>query len=156
MSKRFTFKRERSTTLNNSPFLEAAGQKSPKRSNSSSSDKENNTALDNTSMMHLLQPRPMVMIALNNKGVAYIEKRQYTQAKKSLSRALRIAEKNAARTSATSDSNASNKTSLREITWPLVHKELASLSLMSASSVESSDTSKTPFKHRAEYDEGEL
>ena len=39
------------------------------------------------------QSNPTLITMLNNKGVIYIQRRQYAQAKKSLSRALRIAEK---------------------------------------------------------------
>jgi tetratricopeptide (TPR) repeat protein len=38
-------------------------------------------------------PRPIIVSMLNNKGAIYIEREQYTEARKSLSRALRIAEK---------------------------------------------------------------
>ena len=40
-----------------------------------------------------LLPRPALVSILNNKAVGYIEKRQYNRATKSLSRALRMAEK---------------------------------------------------------------
>lgn len=96
-----------------------------------------------SSIMTLLTPRPVMVSMLNNKGVVYIERRQYAQATKSLSRALRMAEKEAVQAPAATD-----------LEWPKVRKELSSLTLLSASSMESSDTSKTPFKHRAEYDEG--
>lgn len=103
-------------------------------------------------MAHLLTPRPVMVSMLNNKGVIYIERQQYAQATKSLSRALRMAEKEkfVEKEPATVNKSAEDL----DIVWPNVRKELSSLTLMSASSVESSDTSKTPFKHRAEYDEG--
>lgn len=43
-----------------------------------------------------------------------------------------------------------------DVVWPMVRKELSCLSIMSTSSVESScyNSKATPFKHRAEYDEG--
>jgi tetratricopeptide (TPR) repeat protein len=99
--------------------------------------------------MNLLTSRPVMVSMLNDKGVSYIERRQYAQATKSLSRALRIAEKEGM------DSLQHKSIMLVEdLEWPKVRKELSTLTLISVSSVESSDTSKTPFKHRAEYDEG--
>lgn len=107
------------------------------------------------SVMHLLTPRPIMVSMLNNKGVNYIERRQYAQATKSLSRALRMAEKETVgRQQQASNTQTSGGAEEVDLMWPSVRKELSSITLMSASSVESSDTTKTPFKHRAEYDEG--
>jgi tetratricopeptide (TPR) repeat protein len=125
--------------------------------------------------LDLVAPGPVMVSLLNNKGVIYIERRQYAQATKSLSRALRMAEKEGTSapagperigllggsgttgTAATAAPVAGDDSTAADVIgWPnnSVRKELSSLSLMSVSSVESSDTSKTPFKHRAEYDEG--
>jgi len=116
-------------------------------------DKEKESEPKKTNIMtHLLTPRPVMVSMLNNKGVNYIENRQYAQATKSLSRALRMAEKEKF---LERESSSMNKTAEDlDIVWLNVRKELSSLTLMSASSVESSDTSKTLFKYRAEYDEG--
>lgn len=99
----------------------------------------------------LSTPRPVLVSMLNNKGVIYIERRQYAQATKSLSRALRMAEKES---SIEEISQQEKVVDDIDQAWPTVRKELSCLNLLSTSSVESSDTSKTPFKHRAEYDEG--
>jgi tetratricopeptide (TPR) repeat protein len=97
----------------------------------------------------------VIVSMLNNKAVFYMERRQYAQAKKSLSRALRMTEKtDLSKLDENVDSNIIITEALGDLSWPVVRKELACLSLMPSTSVESSDTSKTPFKHRAEYDEG--
>jgi tetratricopeptide (TPR) repeat protein len=151
MSQRTCFKRERSASVNKPTFLNEHDKSTPIKVKRST-----------TATMMFLTPRPVIVSMLNNKAVFYMERNQYAQAKKSLSRALRMTEK--------TDLNHNDKMgeeegennfeignmvtdNLGDISWPVVRKELACLSLMSAS-VESSDTSKTPFKHRAEYDEG--
>ena len=93
-------------------------------------------------------PRPVIVSLLNNKGVSYLEQEEYTLAKKSLSKALKMAEKttNTATYSPARNSNPGDNASSE--------KEIAALSLLFGSSVESSDSSKTPFRHRSEYDEG--
>ena len=142
MSRRAAFKRDRSITLNKPCFLIEQGQSQPKRSNT----------------MQILTPRPTLVSMLNNKGVNYMERRQYAQAKRSLSKALRIAEK--AEVGKPQQENvAPAKPESREDGEEnelrfLVRKELSCLSIISNASIDSSDTSKTPFKHRAEYDEG--
>lgn len=87
-------------------------------------------------MKSVLTPRPVIVSMLNNKAVNFMERQQYAQATRSLSRALRMAERETTATTV-------------KTFFPM--KELMSISTCS---VESSDTSKTPFKHRAEYDEG--
>lgn len=99
--------------------------------------------------MHYIMARPDMVSALNDRGVEYIETRRYAQATKSLTKALRIAEREA-----TSSQQKPQNLNTEDKDWPRVRKELSSLNIMSSASVESSDTSKTPFKHRAEYDEG--
>jgi tetratricopeptide (TPR) repeat protein len=104
---------------------------------------------------------------LNNKGVIYMERRQYAEARKSLSRALRMAEKDGGNTRNRNDSNNANdddnkstaETAKQDVTTccPIRSDNLAAVdpfNLFSSSSVETSDASKKPFKHRSEYDEG--
>ena len=50
----------------------------------------------NFAMGGWLTPRPTMVSMLNNKGVIYIEREQYEEARKSLHRALKIAEKEGA------------------------------------------------------------
>lgn len=83
------------------------------------------------SLMSLLMRNPDLVHQLNDRAVSYIQNNQYGLATKSLNKALRMAEKQ----------NCSYKT-----------KEM-SISNISLESSEAS-TNKTPFKHRAEYDEG--
>jgi tetratricopeptide (TPR) repeat protein len=95
-------------------------------------------------------PRPVLVSLLNNKGVIYIERRQYAQATKSLSRALRMAEKE----TQVDDLVSSRSYADLEMHWPTIGKQLTSVSMTSMADIESSDNSRIPFKHRAEYDEG--
>jgi len=103
----------------------------PSRSNS------HNSACGSNRQVKLLSPRPVIVSMLNNKGVIYIERRQYSLAKKSLNRALRMAE-------STIDCHRAAISTFRD--------EFDSLSLICKEN--NSAEEKAPFKHRAEYDEG--
>jgi tetratricopeptide (TPR) repeat protein len=113
---------------------------------------------------------------LNNKGALYIENQEYGKAKKSLSKALKMAEKSEQRRSKQvptaegssiipppCDNGPRNQETVTESSVPpfcQTRMEIQSLPLFASSSMEEpsgsepSATSKAPFKHRAEYDEG--
>ena len=114
------------------------------------------------SLIPRLTPRPIIVSMLNNKGVIYMEKRQYDEAKKSLSRALRMAEKggdsvskNAKNSGANSQPQRGNET---EGGCCPIRSDLLEASnpfnLFSSVSVEVSDNTNKPIKQRSEYDEG--
>jgi tetratricopeptide (TPR) repeat protein len=115
------------------------------------------------SLIPRLTPRPIIVSMLNNKGVIYMEKRQYDEAKKSLSRALRMAEKegNSASSIAKNSGAASQPQGGDEteggccpIRSDLLDASTNPFNLFSSASVEVSDNTKKPFKQRSEYDEG--
>ena len=88
-------------------------------------------------MEFLLTPRPVMVSMLNNKGVIYIERRQYAQATKSLSRALQMAEKESSCVQQQQQQqqllNQPNQSAEElDIEWPNVRKELSLLSLNEA------------------------
>jgi tetratricopeptide (TPR) repeat protein len=134
-----------------SNFLAEQGQSLP--TSKTSNGNRRTLSLDN------LVTTPVIVSMLNNKGVIYMERRLYAQAKKSLNRALRIAETAPSKppTQKSLDSPVARHAGAADIAWPLARKEPSCLSssVGATSSVESCDNSKaTPFKHRAEYDEG--
>lgn len=123
--------------------------------------------------MSILPSRPIVVSMLNNKGALYIENQEYGKAKKSLSKALKMAEKSEQRrskhvttTAADSSScprpcdNGSGRQGTVTQNSDSPFGQIESLPLFASSSVEESSgsepsvTNKTPSKHRAEYDEG--
>ena len=111
---------------------------------------------------------------LNNKGALYIENQEYVKAKKSLCKALLMAETadlrrakqgsspnrhsstnhGSSATSITTTTTTSSSSSSSEAPYWKTKKELSSLGLFGSAVESSDDNSKTPFKHRAEYDEG--
>jgi tetratricopeptide (TPR) repeat protein len=117
----------------------------------------------------LLTPLPVIVSTLNNKGVSYVEKRQYEEAKKSLNRALSMLlgenkeeeeeEDPASNIDAASPPQRGNET---EGCCPLCfdHLSLEGSSTIpfnpfsSASAVQGSDNPKKLSKQRSEYDQG--
>jgi tetratricopeptide (TPR) repeat protein len=116
--------------------------------------------------MPILPSRPVVVSMLNNKGALYIENQEYGKAKKSLSKALKMAEKSEQQRSkdvppavdssiraCPCDNVPSHQETVTEHSEPELSQIPSSL-VEESSASETSVTNKTPLKHRAEYDEG--
>ena len=107
-----------------------------------------------------LTPRPMIASLLNNKGASYLERCQYTEARKSLNRALRMAERDGPanqhcrKSSAPPSESDAARSSCCPIRADIPEISTNPFNLFSSSTSESSGSKRNPFVHRSEYDEG--
>jgi len=91
-------------------LLQQGRQHQPQQSSENS--QENNMPKSSTKANKTttwLTPRPIIVSMLNNKGVIFMERQQYGEARKSLNRALRLAEKEDRKSGSSNHNNNSNK-----------------------------------------------
>jgi tetratricopeptide (TPR) repeat protein len=118
-----------------------------------------------------LSHRPGIVSMLNNKGVIYMERRQYDKAKKSLSRALQMVAKDGTSESVARAVVANGKPvtpdplpllpssrpkhdDYKAKRCPIQSEMVTTTSLPSSLPAMEADRSKNTFHHRSEYDEG--